>query len=225
MGEHLMPLSAVEGYRRWAPSYDETANPVLALEERILEPLLRVGPGMRVLDAACGTGRWAERLARRGVYVWGIDLSPEMLAQASLKGEIANQCLAGDIRALPFREGFFDVALCSFALSYLPDIGKAVTEFARVARTVVVTDLHPEAMRRGWTRSFRDAGQTWQIDSFPYEVKQLEKAAADAGLVLDARVDARFGEPEREIFRAAGKERLFPTVSQCPAILITKWTR
>src|SRR5260370_40236290 len=41
-----------------------------------------VGPGAAVLDAGCGTGRYAVELARRGFAVTGIDRSFELLEEA-----------------------------------------------------------------------------------------------------------------------------------------------
>ncbi|MDE0067092.1 MAG: class I SAM-dependent methyltransferase [Acidimicrobiaceae bacterium] len=42
-------------------------------------------PGASVLDAGCGTGRVAIELDRRGVSVVGVDLDPDMLAEARSK--------------------------------------------------------------------------------------------------------------------------------------------
>ena len=39
-------------------------------------------PGAEILDAGCGTGRYARELARRGYMVHGVDLSPELIAVA-----------------------------------------------------------------------------------------------------------------------------------------------
>jgi hypothetical protein len=38
-------------------------------------------------------------------------------------------------------------------------------------------------------------------------------------------VEASFGEPEREIFRRAGKERAFDEACLLPAVLITLWRK
>lgn len=45
-----------------------------------------VFPGAAVLDAGCGTGRYAHELARRGYVVHGVDASPEFIAQARAAG-------------------------------------------------------------------------------------------------------------------------------------------
>ena len=46
-------------------------------------------PGSEILDAGCGTGRYAIELARRGYVVHGIDLSPDLIEVAmSANGEV-----------------------------------------------------------------------------------------------------------------------------------------
>ena len=59
-------VSTLEGHALWADTYDGAANPLLALEELAMEPLLPDLAGQYVADLACGTGRWLEKLLRRG---------------------------------------------------------------------------------------------------------------------------------------------------------------
>jgi len=44
--------------------------------------LLSIKPGMKVLDAGCGAGKWSIELAKRGAIVTGIDMSKEMIKLA-----------------------------------------------------------------------------------------------------------------------------------------------
>jgi len=76
--------------------------------------LLGLQPGQRVLDIACGYGRHAINLARRGLRVVGLDLNAYFLRLAS--EAYANEAsparfVRGDIRRLPFL-GAFDAAVC-----------------------------------------------------------------------------------------------------------------
>ncbi len=57
-----------------------------------------VVPGATVLDAGCGTGRYAIELARRGYVVVGVDRSPELIA-------VAAQSVTDRHRAVSFRVG------------------------------------------------------------------------------------------------------------------------
>ena len=54
-------------------------------------------PGAELLDAGCGTGRYATELARRGYVVHGIDRSPELI-------DVARQSV-GDARSVSFAVG------------------------------------------------------------------------------------------------------------------------
>jgi hypothetical protein len=44
-------------------------------------------------------------------------------------------------------------------------------------------------------------------------------------LELEAQLDASFGEPERTLFKRAGKEDLFYEVSKIPAVWIGVWKK
>jgi malonyl-CoA O-methyltransferase len=80
-------LSVDKGYELWAPTYDQDLNPLLALEERVLTPLLPSLQGKVVLDLGCGTGRWLKRLLESGASEGaGLDASSAMLAPSRIEG-------------------------------------------------------------------------------------------------------------------------------------------
>ena len=220
-----MQATPVEGYRAWAPHYDETPNPLLALESRVLSALSAGLAGRRVLDAGCGTGRWMARLVAAGAHVIGVDLSDTMLSVAAGKSAVRGKCVLADISHLPMANDSFDLALCSFTLSYAPRLYEALAELARAARSIIVTDLHPEAMRRGWKRSFRGQDRTVEISHRRHTLDELDEAALKLGLVRHWRFEAHFGEQERDIFRMAGKDSAFAEMSGCPALLVTSWAK
>ena len=225
LGEPVTLVAPREGYRLWAPCYDDAPNPLLALEARLLAGRTGVLDGLRVLDAGCGTGRWMRRLLDSGARVAGFDFSLPMLRKAAAKPDLAGRCAVADVSRLPVRDNCFDLSICSFTLSYVPDLFAAVAELARVARTVIASDLHPDAARRGWTRSFRAEGRAWEIEHSVWSLNDLDAAARDAGLIREWREEAHFGEPERVLFQQAGKESAFAAAAECPAVLITSWTK
>lgn len=100
---------------------------------RLLDPIARRRSFRRVLEAGCGTGFLAARLA--GHYGWRmfpVDLGWEGLCYARhLHPERLAQC---DIAALPFSEATFDLVVSMDVLIHFPrgDEDRAVAEFTRV---------------------------------------------------------------------------------------------
>ena len=86
-------------------------------EVRGVQELLGSAPGARVLDLACGWGRHAVELARRGYRVTGLDWSPVLLERARRSARRAGvevDWVQGDVRELPWT-GEFDAALSLFS--------------------------------------------------------------------------------------------------------------
>jgi len=83
-------------------------------EVGFLVEVLGLAPGTRVLDVGCGPGRHALALARRGIDVVGVDLSPDFvdLARAAAVAEaLPARFEVLDVRDLAF-VGQFDAAIC-----------------------------------------------------------------------------------------------------------------
>src|SRR5262249_11339727 len=143
-----------EAYALWAENYDRNPNPLLALEERIIAPLLPSLEHKVILDVACGTGRWLGQLLRRGATAGvGIDSSREMLEQARRKNSIQGNLIRADCTALPICAASIDFAVCSFAISYVSDLPRFGRELYRTMRrpaSLLLTDFHPSAHLRGW---------------------------------------------------------------------------
>jgi ubiquinone/menaquinone biosynthesis C-methylase UbiE len=106
----------------------------------LLVELARLQTGERVLDAACGTGAVARAAAAcvgAAGEVTGIDLNPAMLEVARAASGAAGQSITwreGNLEALPFVDGEFDVVLCQQGLQFCPNKAPAVSELRRVLR-------------------------------------------------------------------------------------------
>ncbi len=223
LGEPVIEIAAAEAYRLWSASYDDALNPLLALEGRVVSKRLDLRPGYLLLDAACGTGRWALHALSEGANALAFDASPQMLAIAAQKRSLDGRIAIADMSAIPVADAAAEVAICSFALSYVESVGVAIAELGRVARRVVISDLHPLATAAGWSRSFRSGEQVYRIRSYAHSLSSIEKAARDAGMRKCWELEARFGAPEEEIFRAAGKEEQFHRAREIPAIFAQCW--
>jgi SAM-dependent methyltransferase len=98
---------------------------------RIIARHLR-GPLESVMDPACGPATWLLPFAHAGLRVAGNDLYPEMVEWAgrTLAGHRC-EVVQGDMSALKFRTGPFDVAFeVSGTLGHLPD-GEALLKHLR----------------------------------------------------------------------------------------------
>jgi ubiquinone/menaquinone biosynthesis C-methylase UbiE len=218
------PVSVAEGYERWAPTYDHTPNPLLAREERYLVPLLPDLHDKQVLDMACGTGRWLERLLAQGAHSGiGIDFSRAMLGIARKKVTLTGRLARVDCLQLPFRNSVFDLAICSFAVSHIQDLQRMARELARVMKAnsdVFVSDLHPEAYTRGWRTGFRDGPSTCQIRTMPHTAEEIVSVFYSAGFECLTHLPLCLGEPERSMFARAGKGHWFAKRIHLPAVLV-----
>jgi SAM-dependent methyltransferase len=86
----------------------------------------------RILEVGCGWGELAEWVGREtGAEVVAVDLSPRMVELARERGVDAR---IGDVQALPFADGEFDVAIAAWMLYHVPDLDRGVAELARVLR-------------------------------------------------------------------------------------------
>lgn len=222
-------VSVAEGYERWAPTYDHAPNPLLHLEERKLAALLLNLSGKRVLDLACGTGRWLQKLSAQGTGLGvGVDFSSAMLRVAGRKTAISGRLARADCQRLPFYASFFDLVVCSFALGHIHDLGATVREVARVTKArgdVFVTDLHPEAYARGWRTGFRDSRTAVQIEMSARTAEEIVKAFYAGGFECLTHVPLCLGEPEKPIFVQAGKGKLFEAARRMPAVLLCHFRR
>jgi sterol 24-C-methyltransferase len=114
------------------------ARAALAFMEERLGRAIGLPAGARVLDAGCGRGHAAMRLAAEfGYRVHGVDLLAEDVARA--RAEAARRGLgglvsfaAGDYAALDVPDGCFDAAFTLETLVHAPDAAAALAEFARV---------------------------------------------------------------------------------------------
>jgi SAM-dependent methyltransferase len=123
-----------------------------AVYGRMVEPLLRGVHGFvadnlpeseRVLDACCGTGGLAHRIAATGRHVTGVDLSPRNIEFARHHGSgtsvVFDVC---DVSDLPYDDGAFDLATIVLALHEMPTYSRVpvLRELGRVAKRVLVVD-------------------------------------------------------------------------------------
>lgn len=225
----LRAVSVEEGYGLWSASYERGPNPLFALQERTLEPLLPELRGRRVLDLACGTGRWMRKLRALGaVDLYGADLSAEMLAQAGQNGD-GGKLVRASCDCLPFRSECADLILCSLALDHVADLDTFAAEMARVAApgaVLLLSEFHPAAHARGWRRTFRCGAEVCVLPVSPRPLAEIHRVVRTHGFHLRRCLEPSFAAPERDLFCAAGKEHLFDDACHAgPALFVAEYVR
>jgi SAM-dependent methyltransferase len=125
----------VTAWAHWHPKI--TAQQVNMREALIQQAHL--GPGMRVLDLACGTGDPVIEIARRvgpGGRVTATDLSPQMLEvcrkNASAAGMTNMDFAIADAERLQFEGDSFDRVTSRLGAMYFVDVQRALAEIKRV---------------------------------------------------------------------------------------------
>ena len=181
-------VSTVNAYEQQSAGYDAGAGGGLfAIDEPLVAEYLRDREPGVALDAACGTGRFAEFLARRGHRVTGVDSSPDMLARARRRvpdGEFR----VGELDRLPLPDDSADVIVCALALVHVPRLAPVMAEFARVLRPggdLVISDLHHERVTLGSVIKARGPeGQPRVVATYRHQLGDYLRAALSLGLLV-----------------------------------------
>jgi SAM-dependent methyltransferase len=99
------------------------------------EALRRVDlkPGQLVLDVGCGVGAFLRLVADRGARPFGLDASQALLEVARERVPDA-ELRAGDMEALPYEDGSFDLVTGFNSFFFANDIVAALREAGRVAK-------------------------------------------------------------------------------------------
>ena len=216
--------ATLAAYQRWASTYPPIAhNPLMRVEEQAMLARWPVVAGKRVLDLACGSGRYVRRLAGDGAaQVVAMDFCGPMLAQVSVGDRVR-----ADMTRLPFVSDVFDVVICALALGHAADLRGWTEEIARVLKpggTLLYSDFHPDASRAGLTRSFRDANdEHCTVPHHRHPVTEQLAAIADAGLRLQILHEIRVGEELREPFH--GSEPFYRRWLGLPIVLVARAVR
>lgn len=206
----------------WRP-YDRMADEFLAHAEdgaynahydrpAVLELLGDVA-GLRVLDAGCGPGLYAQALLARGAEVVGFDASSAMVDLARDRvGARAEFRVARLDAPLPYPDDSVDVVLCALAIHYVADRHATFAELHRVLRpggAAVVSTQHPTTdwLRKGGSYFDRVLEtDTWrslpagrnEVRYWREPLSDLCTAATDSGFVIQRLVEPRAPEIMRE---------------------------
>ncbi len=139
--------------------------------------------GKRVLEIACGTGRFSVMLAARGADVVGLDISDAMLSQGRKKARGAGlssrlEFIRGDAARLPFPDDHFDAVLAMRFFHLIPNPDRYLREIRRVTDGRLVFDTFNTPSSRSiynWllpmgSRLYNDGDVHEMLDRTGYEL-------------------------------------------------------
>lgn len=215
-----------------APVFTPGAPEALAaapMEAAAVWRTLGLKPGARLLDLACGTGRHAVLLARRGAFVVGVDKTESYLKEARAKARGLSNCLfaRGDMRRLTFK-GEFDAAMnlwTSFGyFAKASDDDRALKGVARALKPggLFLIDLIDFA----WVKKH---GQRRRWDRRADGAYLLQDAVSTDGRdpkIVNAWIILRPGKPElrsRFVVRGYDKPRLYAALRRAGLEPVKSW--
>lgn len=156
------PDSTPEPLKLWdraAGRYAGDSSALSAFHASIYLPVVDAMLGdvrnKKILDAGCGNGEYAKKLASAGATVIGIDGSPEMIRMARRENAHSSVTYAVmDLtRPLPVQSRSMDVVVANMVLMDLPEIETCTAEFSRIIRDdgmFVFSITHPAFFCSDW---------------------------------------------------------------------------
>ncbi len=132
--------------------------------------------GKEILDAGCGVGAFSEPLVKDNT-VYGVDFSEKSLAFAAERGLVTQ---TGDLAALPFADGKFDVVLCIGVIQLIENYRPVLQELARVTKpggTLLIQTLHRGSIQRKLLKLVETQKKFDKL----YSMAELEQVFAECG--------------------------------------------
>ena len=148
--------------------------------------------GRRVLEIGFGAGTDHLRLARRGSWLVGVDLTPQNFVETTRRFELDGRhprLAVADMESLPFRDRAFDRVYSLGAVHHTPDVRRTVREIARVLAPggrAWVAVYHRNSVFFWWSvylyRFLLRGG--WRRRTLRAQLSLLERPNTNEGLVV-----------------------------------------
>lgn len=170
--DEICPDPAPDSLRLWdraAGRYAGDCSAVSAFHASIYLPVVDAMLGdvrnKKILEAGCGNGEYAKKLASAGATVIGIDVSPEMIRLALIENAHSSVTYAVmDLtRPLPVQSRSVDIVVANMVLMDLPEIETCTAEFSRILRVggmFVFSITHPAFFCSDWAGAGSVRGPT-----------------------------------------------------------------
>ena len=189
----------IDYFDRCAPSWDAEMVKNDAIIGRILDNA-EVGPGMDILDVACGTGVMFEYYVNRGAAsVTGIDISPEMakIASEKYKDNPEIQVICADVEEYQFNRKFDRIVVYN-AFPHFPYPKRLIKNLAKLlkedGRLTVAHGMSREAI------DGHHSGAANKVSNGLMSAESLKR-------IFDAHFDVEVVISNRHMYQVSGVKR------------------
>ena len=141
--------NSIGQFNSWAKTYDSPSiyHFFFTHSNKAIVRLLPPTREVSILDVGTGTGILIEQvlLKNKSAYLFGIDISPEMVKKAKRKFQGKNNVTIalGSANKLPYKDNSFEFVTCANSFHHHPDSIQSLKEMKRVlkpAGKVILSD-------------------------------------------------------------------------------------
>ena len=189
LGKRIRSLNPLEGYNRWATTYQYESNPIKQNSDSIIEALLPNLHGLSVLDAGCGDGYFCNLAeTQEAKYILGIDLSPSMIERAKIRCN-RTEFICGDLISTAAPQLHFDVIIIALVLGHIQQLESVIPDLLQSLKpggTILISDFHPALTAKGRKRTFKDSstGTTFEIKHFYHSLNEYHNLLTTLGMQI-----------------------------------------
>jgi ubiquinone/menaquinone biosynthesis C-methylase UbiE len=163
--------------------------------------------GFCFLDVGCGTGHYTKAIAIFGGEWHGTDISEIMVRQAQEESSGITWSVS-NAASLPYRDGFFDGAICTLAIHHFPELASSFRRIWQVLKKgrFVIFTAFPEQIHGYWLSHYFPEMTRRSAEKMP--AKQLVVSELQSvGFEIETIVPFDVTNELQDLFLYSGKDR------------------
>ncbi len=171
-----------EAYDVWSDKYDADRNLTRDLDRQVIERMLPLFKGLRIIEIGCGTGKNTVLLSELAQSIHAIDFSEGMLAKAREKvSRETVKFTVADIRlSWPCEDEAAEIVVCNLVLEHVEELELVFSQSARVLQRtgkIFICELHPFRQCLGTKANYQRHEQSVEISAFLHHTSDFLIAA------------------------------------------------
>jgi ubiquinone/menaquinone biosynthesis C-methylase UbiE len=192
-------------YNKTGQTYNATRKADPFIVDKLFQ-LMAPKPDQLYLDIGCGTGNYTIALADKGLKLYGVEPSEQMLKQARAKNpQIKWQ--TGTAEKIPCEHSLFDGVTATLTLHHWTNLEQSFKEISRVLKDkgkLVIFTSTQEQMKGYWLNKYFPGMLRSSIQQMP-AYQDLEEAVKASGMVITAKEKYDIHKDLQDSFLYIGK--------------------